>query len=143
MVKKKEATPPMVYVAMITIVAILAGVVLLLNGNIGAEESITGEAVACPNCLWKTYSSCDIITTIVEGEQVTYNSGMYKTSIESMNKGINSQPTVKLKMNEQVTRELSQGQSAVFSDGSRIIVLENLFQEYAGGIHSTKFCHKQ
>lgn len=143
MAKKKEVTSPMIYVAMVVIVAVVAGVVLLLNGNIGAEESITGEAVACPNCLWKTYSSCDIITTIVEGEQVTYNSGMYKMSIESMDKGSNNQPVVKLKMNEQVTRELSQGQSAVFSDGSRVVVIENLFQEYAGGVHSSKFCHKQ
>ena len=146
MAKKKEATPPMVYVVMVAIITVVVGVVLVLNGNIGndgAEESVTGEAVACPNCLWNSYGSCDIITTLVVGEQITYNSGVYKTSVESMDKGINNKSVVKFKMNGQVTRALSEGQSAVFADGSKIIVIETLFQDFAGGVHSSKFCHKQ
>ena len=146
MAKKKKATPSMVYVVMVAIITVVAGVVLVLNGNIGnigAEESVTGEAVACPNCLWNSYGSCDIITTLVVGEQITYNSGVYKTSVESMDKGINNKSVVKFKMNGQVTRALSEGQSAVFADGSKITVIETLFQDFAGGIHSSKFCHKQ
>ena len=146
MAKKKKATPSMVYVVMVAIITVVAGVLLVLNGNIGnigAEESVTGEAVACPNCLWNSYGSCDIITTLVVGEQITYNSGVYKTSVESMDKGINNKSVVKFKMNGQVTRALSEGQSAVFADGSKITVIETLFQDFAGGIHSSKFCHKQ
>ena len=67
---KKEGTQTLAYVVIVAIVAIVAGVVLVLNwnGDQGNEEAIAGEAIKlgskCPYCQWDNWKFCNLIADL-------------------------------------------------------------------------------
>lgn len=126
MEKKKEATHPMVYVAMVAIVAILAGVVLVLNWNSdrGNEEAIAGEAIAqkCPYCQWDNLKFCDLIADLPVRESVRLLAENGEILYDIKNAFMDLKST-RLTIGGGITGYLKSGEVVPLADGGTILIV--------------------
>lgn len=158
------------YITIVAVVAVVAIVILILNFSKVSDEAVAGEAFRIARTASTTASSCsecerNLVNAqselkecknelsgcnnvcsaggvLLEGEtkfvQAKANekqevSLTYKDSFYS-----------KFTVNGYATKKLKDGESEEISLlGVRITVLDSLYQDYAGGVHSATFCLKE